>query len=175
MRPSTVVAAGLAASLGAIVLQGPSGSGGRSGGGTAAEADAAACAPIAATLDSFHAAAANADEERYFGHFAPSGVFLGTDPTERWTVAEFRAWARPYFARDEAWTYHAIERHIDIAPGGECAWFDEVVRNAKYGDLRGTGVVLLLDGEWKIAQYNLTFQIPNDDAAAVLEIITHED
>lgn len=170
MRPSTLVAAGLAATLGAIVLSGP--------GGTdddAPAADWATHAEVARALDSFHAAAAEADEDRYFGHFAPSGVFLGTDPTERWAVAEFRAWARPYFERGQAWTYHAIERHIDIAPGGECAWFDEVVRNAKYGDLRGTGVVLLLDGEWKIAQYNLTFQIPNDDAAAVLEIITHED
>lgn len=167
MRLSTLVAAGLAATLSAIVLCGS----GEPAGGTEPAADAS----IARTLDSFHAAAAAADEERYFGLFAPNGVFLGTDPAERWTVAEFRAYAQPYFDRDEAWTYHAIERHIDIAPGGECAWFDEVVRNAKYGDLRGTGVVLLLDGEWRIAQYNLTFQIPNDDAAAVLEIITRDD
>ena len=174
MRPSTLVAAGLAATLGVIVLNVP----------VAFRADAPQetpaaihppIAPIAQALDSFHAAAAAADEERYFGHFAPNGVFLGTDPTERWPVEEFRAWARPHFASGKGWAYHAIERHIDIAPGGECAWFDEVVRNATYGDLRGTGVVLLLDGEWKIAQYNLTFLIPNDDAAAVLELIGRDD
>ena len=129
---------------------------------------------IAETLDSFHAAAARADEASYFAHFAPDGVFLGTDPTERWTLEEFRAWAKPHFASGKGWTYHAVERHIDIAPDGKTGWFDEVVRNAKYGDLRGTGVLLLIDSEWKIVQYNLTFQIPNDDAPAVLDIIKHE-
>ncbi|MDQ7013486.1 MAG: nuclear transport factor 2 family protein [Planctomycetota bacterium] len=131
-------------------------------------------ASIAETLDSFHAAAARADQASYFAHFAPNGVFLGTDPTERWTLEEFRAWAEPHFASGKGWTYHAVERHIDIAPDGKTGWFDEVVRNAKYGDLRGTGVLLLIDGEWKITQYNLAFPIPNDDAEAVLEIIKHE-
>lgn len=126
---------------------------------------------IAEVLDDFHDAAARADEARYFGHFAEGAVFLGTDPTERWTVAEFRAWAKPFFKRDEAWTYRAIERHIDVAPSGEVGWFDEVVRNKSYGDLRGTGVVLRVGGEWKIAQYNLTFMVPNSDAEAVLGII----
>lgn len=126
---------------------------------------------IAETLDSFHAAAADADEAAYFAHFAPNGVFLGTDPTERWTLEEFRAWARPHFESGRGWAYHAIERHIDIAPDGSVGWFDEVVRNAKYGDLRGTGVVLLIDDDWKIAQYNLTFLIPNESAADVLELI----
>lgn len=128
-------------------------------------------ADIGAVLDDFHDAAAKADAERYFGHFTGDAVFLGTDPTERWPLAEFRAWAAPYFERDSAWTYRAIERHVELAPGGDVGWFDEVVRNEKYGDLRGTGVVLR-DGElWKIAQYNLTFLVPNEDAAAVLEII----
>lgn len=131
----------------------------------------AAAASIAAMLDDFHAAAASADEGRYFDHFAEGGVFLGTDPSERWSVSEFRAWAAPYFERDSAWVYHAIERHVDVAPGGGVGWFDEVVRSASYGDLRGTGVVVLEGDSWKIAQYNLTFTIPNEDAAAVLEII----
>ncbi len=126
---------------------------------------------ISEVLDDFHDAAAHADEARYFGHFAQDAVFLGTDPTERWTLAEFRVWAKPYFARDEAWTYRAVERHIEIAPGGKVGWFDEVVRNKSYGDLRGTGVVLQVEGEWKIAQYSLTFMVPNEDAGAVLKII----
>ena len=48
-------------------------------------------------LDDWHLAAAQADEARYFGHFAENAVFLGTDATERWTKAEFRVWASPYF------------------------------------------------------------------------------
>ena len=126
---------------------------------------------IADMLDDFHAAAAAADEERYFAHFTESAVFLGTDPSERWTVAEFKAWAAPYFEGESAWTYHAIERHVDVARCGEVGWFDEVVRNATYGDLRGTGVVVLDEGRWKLAQYNLTFTVPNDDAKAVLDLI----
>src|SRR5271170_7515795 len=38
-----------------------------------------------AVLDDWHQAAAVSDEARYFGHFAPNGVYMGTDPTERWT------------------------------------------------------------------------------------------
>ena len=36
---------------------------------------------VAAVLDDWHAAAAVADEARYFAHFAPDSVFLGTDAT----------------------------------------------------------------------------------------------
>ena len=36
---------------------------------------------VAAVLDDWHQAASVADEARYFGHFAPNGVFIGTDPS----------------------------------------------------------------------------------------------
>src|SRR5690349_16554349 len=39
---------------------------------------------IGAVLDDWHAAAAAADEERYFGLMTEDSVFLGTDATERW-------------------------------------------------------------------------------------------
>ena len=51
---------------------------------------------VTAALDDFHDAAAKADEDRYFGRFAPGGVFLGTDATERWDVKAFRAYAHPF-------------------------------------------------------------------------------
>src|SRR5262249_42795332 len=54
-------------------------------------------AEIGRVLDDWHDAAAHADEARYFGHFAPGGVFLGTDASERWDVAAFRAYAHPRF------------------------------------------------------------------------------
>lgn len=131
--------------------------------------EGADAAEIARVLDDFHDAAAKGDEERYFAHFTPDAVFLGTDPTERWPLAEFRAWAAPYFERESAWTYHAVERHVSVE--GEAAWFDEVVRNANYGDLRGTGVLVRRDGAWRIAQYNLTFQVPNDLADELVKRI----
>ncbi|MFN9993591.1 MAG: nuclear transport factor 2 family protein, partial [Phycisphaerales bacterium] len=36
-----------------------------------------------------------------------------------------------------------------------------------YGECRGSGVLLRLNDEWKIVQYNLTVPIPNDMLADV--------
>lgn len=128
-------------------------------------------ASINAMLDDWHKAAAQADEARYFGHAAPEFVFLGTDATERWDLASFRAFAHPYFAKGKAWTFVPHDRYVAIAPGGDVAWFDEKLDSASYGDCRGTGVVRKVDGEWKIAQYNLTIPIPNALAKRVVEMI----
>src|SRR5205814_6858186 len=110
---------------------------------------------IERVLDDFHDAAARADEERYFAHFAADGVFLGTDAAERWDVAAFRAYAHPHFAKGKAWSFRAVERHVDLAPDGRTAWFDEKLDTARLGPARGSGVVVLEDGAWKVAQYNL--------------------
>jgi len=77
-----------------------------------------ACAqtPADAVLDDWHKAAAAADEARYFSHFAPNGVFLGTDASERWTVSEFRAYAKPHFDRKKAWSFQPHDRHIAFSP-----------------------------------------------------------
>ena len=122
-------------------------------------------------LDAFHEAASKADEEAYFGLFAPEGVFLGTDGTERWTVQEFRAYAHPHFAKGTGWTYVPEERHVQLSPDGRVAWFDERLRNEKYGELRGSGVLRAVDGRWRVAQYNLLFTVPNDKAEAVVALI----
>jgi hypothetical protein len=124
--------------------------------------------PIGQALDDFHRAAAAADETRYFSHFAPSAVFLGTDPGERWTVEAFRAYVHPLFAAGKGWTYVPRERHVST--DGELAWFDEILDNAKYGACRGTGVLKRVDGKWLIAQYSLTFLVPNALAEKVTKI-----
>ena len=134
-------------------------------------ADAPAGDAVARTLDDFHDAASRADEQRYFAHFAPEGVFLGTDGSERWDVSAFRAYAHPYFAKGKGWTYRATARHVQLSPDGSVAWFDEVLENASYGPCRGTGVLRKTNGNWKIAQYNLTIPIPNDLAKTVVEMI----
>lgn len=123
---------------------------------------AAALEAVDRVLTDFHRAAADADEERYFGHFAPEGVFLGTDGTERWTVEQFRKWAAPYFARESAWTFVPRDRNIYLAGGDTVAWFDEVAVSEAYGAYRGTGVLRRIDGVWRISQYNLTIPVPND-------------
>src|SRR5215468_6586601 len=73
---------------------------------------------IATLLDDWHAAAGAADENRYFGHFAPNAVFLGTDATERWTLEEFRRYAHPHFAKGRAWSFRALPRHVVSSPDG---------------------------------------------------------
>lgn len=73
-------------------------------------------AEVTKVLDAFHAAAAKADEKTYFDLFAPEGVFIGTDATERWTVAQFREYAKPIFAKGRGWVYkpRLQSRHVDF-------------------------------------------------------------
>jgi hypothetical protein len=114
------------------------------------------------TLDDFHDAAAHADEARYFAHFAARGVFLGTDATERWDVAAFRAYAHPRFASGKAWSFHATLRHVDFSQDNAVAWFDELLATERLGPARGSGVLVREGGTWKVAQYNLSIPIPNE-------------
>lgn len=116
---------------------------------------------VAAVLDSFHAAAVTADGDTYFELLTDNAIYIGTDVAERWTVDEFRSFAEPFFDSGRGWTYTATERHVDLAPDGTVAWFDEILWNEGYGTCRGTGVLLLTEAGWRIAQYHLTFPIPN--------------
>lgn len=119
-------------------------------------------AAVSGVLDAFHAAAAKADEEAYFALLAPNGVFLGTDATERWDKAAFRAFAHPYFSQGKAWTFTPRDRHVDFSRDGRVAWFDELLDSANYGECRGTGALEKVDGKWMIVQYHLTIPMPND-------------
>ena len=123
------------------------------------------------TLDAWHQAAAAGDESTYFGTPADDAIFLGTDATQRWTRDAFEADMMRYFERDSAWTYLPVERHVSLSPGGDVAWFDETLENASYGECRGTGVLRLEKGGWKIVQYNLTIPIPNEIAGEVVSMI----
>ena len=92
-------------------------------------------------------------------------MFLGTDKTERWTIEEFKAYAKPAFSDGHGWTYSVIERNWE--GDGNTRWFDEILLNEKLGHCRGTGVVELINGEWKISHYALTMLVPNSIAAKV--------
>ena len=134
---------------------------------TSARADGSGTpeAAIGRTLDALHTAAAAADGERYFALFTPDAVFIGTDAAERWTLVQFRNYALPLFARGTGWVYRPRERHVTLTalPCACIAWFDELLDSQSYSTSRGTGVLVRDDsGEWKIAQYALTFPIPND-------------
>lgn len=126
---------------------------------------------VGQVLDDFHKAASEADGERYFGHFAPGGVFIGTDIEERWSLAEFQAYAKPHFSQGRGWTYLPVTRHIYVAADGQTAWFDEILQNEKYGATRGSGVLVLEAEGWKLAQYHLTVPVPNELLLDVVEMI----
>ena len=139
-----------------------------------AASDADPKTAIAQSLDAFHKAAADTDFNGYFARLAPDAVFLGTDASERWTVEQFKTYCKPHFDTGKGWKYTPIEgkRFVTVADDGRTAWFDELLSNAKYGTCRGSGVLRRVGDEWRIAQYNLAFMVPNDVAAEVVAIIT---
>jgi hypothetical protein len=126
---------------------------------------------VSSILDNFHDAAAKAEFDRYFEHWSPASVFLGTDATERWTGQEFRDFAKPHFDKGKGWVYQSRDRHITMAPGNEAAFFDELLDNAKLGVCRGSGVFRKMEGKWWLMQYNLSIPVPNDLAAKVVDLI----
>ena len=116
-------------------------------------------------LDGLHEDAHKGNFQTYFARYSSNAVFLGTDKTERWTIEEFKAYAKLAFSDGHGWTYLVIERNWE--GGGHVRWFDEILFNEKLGHCRGTGIVKLIDNEWKIAHYSLTMLVPNEIAAEV--------
>ncbi|MEQ7155777.1 nuclear transport factor 2 family protein [Brevundimonas aurifodinae] len=131
-------------------------------------------AEVAAVLDQLNAASSAADGNAYFALFTPDARFVGTDATEHWTIDELRAYAAGAFGSEGGgWSYPATERAITIA-SIECrciAWFEEELVNESYGRTRGSGVMRLTDGGWKIEQYVLSLAVPNDLASPIARII----
>lgn len=127
-------------------------------------------------LDDWHAAAAEGDFERYFNYFeSDSSIFMGTDATERWTIAVFKPWSKPYFEDDGvAWTFTPTFREVYFSKNGKVAWFDEELDTPNLGPSRGSGVLLKNEKGWKIAHYNLTIPIPNSIVDDVVQQIENE-
>ena len=120
---------------------------------------------INALLDGLHQDAHEGNFQSYFDRYTSDAIFLGTDKTERWSIEEFKAYAKPAFADGNGWSYSVVERNWEGV--GDTRWFDEILFNEKLGHCRGTGVVQLIEGEWKILHYALTMLVPNEIAAEV--------
>ncbi len=122
-------------------------------------------------LDDLHAAAAKGDDARYLAHFARSAVFLGTDKSERWDLPTFADYVHTHFQKAKVeggrevpakgWTYSVTRRAVSFSADGMTAWFDEDLVGEKAGETRGSGVLVREGGRYLVAQYNLTFTIPN--------------
>ncbi len=130
---------------------------------------------IIAVLDDFHDAAAQADTERYLAHFTDNAVFIGTDEQERWPlVPDFADYVARGFAAG-GWDYSSVNKNISFSSDGSVAWFDEIsISNSNGGHFRGSGVLENINGEWKIAQYVLSFVVYNELWEEVLELNASE-
>lgn len=113
-------------------------------------------------LNKLHLFAAEAKSDDYMKLFSDNAVFFGTDIKERWPKLEFDAYATKRMASGIGWTYFMTERNIFFSDDKKIAWFDEILFHEIYGNFRGTGVLKIVNNEWKIAQYNLLLPIPND-------------
>jgi ketosteroid isomerase-like protein len=120
-------------------------------------------------IDNWHKAAASADLDGYFEPTTADFVFLGTDPEERWTKAEFQAFCKPYFADGKGWDFKSTERNWVFSKNGKIAWFDEKL-DTWMEECRGSGVVVKEGKKWKLAYYNLTVLIENDKIKSFIEL-----
>ena len=121
------------------------------------------------TLDAWHKAASEANYNRYFDAMADDAIFIGTDATEKWTKPAFQAYAKPHFDKGKAWSFTALERHIYFNDNKTLAWFDELL-DTQMKICRGSGVLVIQKGKWKIQHYVLSMTIPNDTSDAVVKI-----
>lgn len=128
-----------------------------------------AVAKVNNTLDSWHKAAAEAHYSNYFDAMTDDAVFIGTDATENWTKTAFQAYAKPYFDKGKAWSFTGLERHIYFNNDKTIAWFDELL-DTRMKICRGSGVLVLLQGQWKIKHYVLSMTIPNDTTDEVVKL-----
>lgn len=123
-----------------------------------ATADEQAAAQV---LDKLNQYSSSADWDKYFALYRQDGIFIGTDASERWGMAEFERYSRP----TKGWSYDLTSRHL--VQHGDVILFDELLYSPSYGVSRGTGTLIKTKGEWKIAQYHLSFPIPNGIAKKI--------
>lgn len=120
-------------------------------------------------LDSWHQAAANADFDMYFSYFSDNAIFIGTDATENWSKVQFQKYAKPHFDKGKAWNFKSLQRNIYFSADKKTAWFDELL-DTQMKICRGSGVLIKIKNEWKIAHYVLSISIPNEFSSEVIQL-----
>jgi ketosteroid isomerase-like protein len=112
-------------------------------------------------MNKWHQDVATFQFEAYFDFMTSDFIFLGTDPTERWTKAEFEKFCQPHFEKKSTWDFKTNWRNWYMNEREDIAWFEESL-DTWMEECRGTGVLKKENGAWKIAHYNLTVLIEND-------------
>lgn len=123
-------------------------------------------------INKWHKDVATAQLEAYFDFMHESFYFLGTDPKERWSKAEFLKFCEPYFKKKETWHFIPNWRNVYFSEDGETAWFEESL-DTWMEECRGSGVLMKLDGKWKIAHYNLSVLIENGKIQKFIKLRKH--
>ncbi|WP_239985871.1 MULTISPECIES: nuclear transport factor 2 family protein [Arenibacter] len=126
------------------------------------------------TLDNWHRAAGAADYKTYFDLMTNDAVFIGTDASENWQIAEFKAYAKPHFDKGRAWDFTPLDRKVYINEKADIAWFDELL-STQMKLCRGSGVLMKVSGKWKIAHYVLSIVIPNENVSEVIQLKQEKD
>ncbi len=139
-----------------------------------AEAQTESKKQIAAMLDSFNVAAANASFDTYFNFFTNDATFNGTDATENWDKAAFQTWAQPYFDKKQTWNFKTLKRNIYFGPHADIAWFEELLQT-QMKICRGSGVVVKQNNQWKVQQYVLSTTVPNTVLDSVISLKAAEE
>lgn len=114
-----------------------------------------------AKMDKWHHDVAIFDYDAYFDFMSEGFIFLGTDPTERWTKAAFASYCQPYFERKSTWDFKTNWRNWYFTDDQKVAWFEESL-DTQMEECRGSGVLIYENGVWKIAHYNLAVVIENE-------------
>ncbi|MDN4163916.1 nuclear transport factor 2 family protein [Cytophagales bacterium LB-30] len=121
-------------------------------------------------MDRWHQAAAEANAAGFLDLMSENSVYIGTDSWEHWNKAEFVAFAKPYFDRGKAWTFHPISRDVHISPDGNLAWFSELL-HTQMGICRASGVLSKKDDSWLVEQYHLSVTVPNELIDSFKELV----
>jgi ketosteroid isomerase-like protein len=120
-------------------------------------------------VDGWHKSAAAAHLDSYFAAVTDDFIFLGTDPKERWTKDEFKAFCKPYFDAGKAWDFKPKERNWVFSKNNKVAWFDEKL-DTWMEECRGSGIMVKEGNKWKLAYYNLTVVIENEKIKPFIEL-----
>ena len=121
-------------------------------------------------MDTWHKAAAEADEDVYFPLMHEDCIYLGTDKTERWDKYDFERFAKPHFEKESAWAFTANWRNVYFSHDYETAWFEESL-DTWMGECRGSGVLVKSGDSWLILHYNLAVTIDNDKIKKFIELV----
>jgi SnoaL-like domain len=121
--------------------------------------DAAYKQQVGAFIDEWHDDAAHS-RQAFFDKMAPTGVYIGTDKTERWARDELKAWSKPYFARPSAWAFKSLKRNIAFSPDKNFIWWDEQLAT-QMGICQASGVMHRTAKGFEIEHFQLSIAVPN--------------